>query len=72
MPLMLNYTVNPDVNVNVRVAAYAPTGRYQVGRLANTGKNFWTIEPTIGLIYFGKKTELKPHCFPEWIIILKI
>jgi hypothetical protein len=55
MPLMLNYMVSPDYNVNFRIAAIAPTGSYEVGRLANTGKNFWTIEPTVGFMYFGQK-----------------
>jgi hypothetical protein len=55
MPLMLNYHVNPDVNLNFRVALYAPTGGYEVGRLANAGKNFWTIEPTLAFMYFGTK-----------------
>jgi hypothetical protein len=55
MPLMLNYMVSPDYNVNFRIAAYAPTGSYKVGRLANTGKNFWTIEPTVAFMYFGQK-----------------
>jgi len=53
MPLMLNYNVNSNLNVNFRTGIYAPTGDYQVGRLANTGKNFWTFEPTLGLMYFG-------------------
>jgi len=55
MPLMLNYNLNPDFNVSFRGSAYAPTGSYKVGRLANTGKNYWTIEPVIGLMYFGQK-----------------
>ncbi len=55
MPLMFNYRVNDDVNWNFRIAAYAPTGSYEVGRLANTGKNFWTIEPTIAFMYMGQK-----------------
>lgn len=63
MPLMLNYNVNPDFNVNFRVGLYAPTGSYQVGRLANTGKNFWTIEPTVGLMYFGKKNGIEGSLF---------
>ena len=46
MPLMLNQNISPDFNINYRVGAYAPTGSYEVGRLANTGKNFWTIELT--------------------------
>jgi hypothetical protein len=54
-PLMLNYNVNPDVNVNYRVSLYVPTGSYEVGRLANTGKNFWTVEPTLAFMYLGTK-----------------
>lgn len=55
MPLMLNYKVNPDFNINARLGIYAPTGSYKVGRLANAGKNFWTFEPKIGFMYFGQK-----------------
>jgi hypothetical protein len=53
MPIMLNYNINSNLNVNFRTGIYAPTGDYEVGRLANTGKNFWTFEPTLGLMYFG-------------------
>ena len=63
MPLMLNYNVHPDFNVNFRVGIYAPTGNYEVGRLANTGKNFWTIEPTLGLMYFGQKNGFEASVF---------
>jgi hypothetical protein len=63
MPLMLNYNVDPDFNVNFRVGAFAPTGDYQVGRLANTGKNFWTIEPILGLLYFGQKNGIEASVF---------
>jgi hypothetical protein len=62
MPLMLNYNVNPDFNINFRTAIYAPTGSYKVGRLANTGKNFWTLEPTLAFMYFGQKPAAKPRC----------
>ena len=63
MPLMLNYNVDPDFNVNFRVGAYAPTGNYEVGRLANTGKNFWTIEPVLGLMYFRQKNGIEASAF---------
>jgi hypothetical protein len=63
LPLMLNYNVNPDFNVNFRVGAYAPTGDYKVGRLANTGKNFWTIEPVLGLMYFGQQNGFEASAF---------
>jgi len=55
MPLMLNQKINPDINLNYRIGLYAPTGSYTVGQLANTGKNFWTFEPTAGFIYLGQK-----------------
>ena len=63
MPLMFNYHANDDLNINFRVAAYAPTGDYEVGRLANTGKNFWTIEPTAALIYLGKENGIEASVF---------
>ena len=63
MPIMFNYKVNDDFNINSRVAFYAPTGDYEIGRLANTGKNFWTIEPTIGFMYFGKKNGREASVF---------
>lgn len=63
MPLMFNQKVNPDLNLNYRLAIYAPTGDYEVGRLANTGKNFWTIEPTAALMYFGQKNGIEGSLF---------
>ncbi len=63
MPLMLNYNVSKDFNINGRVGVYAPTGRYEVGRLANTGKNFWTVEPTLGLMYFGQENGIEASLF---------
>ncbi|MBK7973721.1 MAG: transporter [Deltaproteobacteria bacterium] len=62
-PLMLNYTVSPDLSVNFRVSLYAPSGSYEVGRLANTGKNFWTAEPTLALIYFGAENGREVSVF---------
>jgi hypothetical protein len=63
IPLMLNQSFSPDFNINYRLAAYAPTGSYEVGRLANTGKNFWTVEPTVGFIYFGQKNGREASVF---------
>jgi hypothetical protein len=58
-PLMLTYAVSPDFKVDGRLGIYAPTGRYKVGRLANTGKNYWTFEPALGLYYFGKENGIE-------------
>jgi hypothetical protein len=63
IPLMLNYTVDPDFSINFRVAGYAPTGSYEVGRLANAGKNFWSIEPTLAFMYFGQKNGREASLF---------
>ncbi len=63
IPLMLNYSVDPDFNVNFRVVAYAPTGDYEVGRLANTGKNFWSTSPTLALMYLGQKNGREASLF---------
>ncbi len=63
MPAVVNYNVNPDLNINARLGLYAPTGDYEVGRLANTGKNFWSIEPTIGVMYFGQTNGREASLF---------
>lgn len=38
------------------LTVYAPTGDFEVGRLANTGLNYWTFDPTIGFNYNNQKT----------------
>lgn len=63
MPVMLNYRISSNWSANFRLAGYAPTGDYEVGRLANTGKNFWTIEPTLGLMYFGKQNGIEASVY---------
>jgi hypothetical protein len=63
MPLMFNYHVNEDLNVNARLGIYAPTGDYEEGRLANLGKNYWTFEPMLGVLYFGQKTGREASFF---------
>jgi hypothetical protein len=59
MPVMLNQNLSPDFNINYRLGIYVPTGRYEPGRLANTGKNFWTIEPQVGFMSFGQKNGIE-------------
>ena len=63
MPVMLNYALSRDVHLDLRGGIYAPTGSYEVGRLANTGKNFWTFEPTFGFLYFGQKNGIEASVF---------
>ena len=63
MPLMVNYNVNKNLNINARLGFYAPTGSYELGRLVNNGKNFWTAEPTIGIVYFGQENGIEASLF---------
>lgn len=63
MPFMLNYNVNKDLNINTRLGLYAPTGSYELGRFINNGKNFWTIEPTIGIVYFGQTNMIEASLY---------
>ncbi|MGJ8673521.1 SphA family protein [Rubritalea sp.] len=63
MPVLLNQNFNPDFNINYRLGLYVPTGNYEVGRLANTGKNYWTVEPTVGFMYFGQKNGREASVF---------
>jgi hypothetical protein len=63
IPVMFRYKVSPDLNIDSRLTFYAPTGDYEVGQLANTGKNFWTIEPTVSLMYFGQKNGREASLF---------
>jgi hypothetical protein len=63
IPLMLRYKISPDLSFDSRLAFYAPTGSYKLGALANTGKNFWTVEPTFALMYFGQKNGREASVF---------
>lgn len=63
LPLMLNYNVSPALNYNFRVGLYAPSGEYEAGKLANQGKNFWSIEPTAAMIYLNPKTGRELSAF---------
>lgn len=63
IPAMFRYKVKPDLSIDSRLTIYAPTGSYKVGALANTGKNFWTIEPTVALMYFGLKNGREASIF---------
>lgn len=59
-PFMLGWTNGPDLRYDLRLAVYAPTGPYEVGRLANTGRNYWTFEPGCSITWLSTKigTEL--------------
>jgi hypothetical protein len=59
-PFMLGWTNAPDLKYDVRMGVYAPTGPYDVGHLANTGRNYWTFEPSASISWLSTRigTEL--------------
>ena len=40
------------------LSIYAPTGDYSTDNLANTGLNYWTVDPTAGVAYANAETGL--------------
>lgn len=63
LPVMLSHALGSSSQAEFRLGVYAPTGSYEVGQLANTGKNFWTIEPTLGYRYLGQKNGREVSVF---------
>lgn len=55
-PFMLGWTNwAPDLKVDARLGIYMPTGEYEVGQLANVGKNYWTFEPGLMASWLSSK-----------------
>ncbi|NJD32805.1 MAG: hypothetical protein FIB04_13080 [Gammaproteobacteria bacterium] len=61
-PFMVGW-VQGDVKGDVRLGVYLPTGAYDPERLANVGKNFWTIEPMATVSWLSSKTGLEVTAF---------
>jgi len=40
------------------LSIYAPTGDYSTDNLANLGLNYWTADPTLGVVYANAETGL--------------
>ncbi|TAL03387.1 MAG: transporter [Verrucomicrobia bacterium] len=54
-PFMLGWTNGPDLKYDVRLGIYAPSGDYTAGKLANTGRNYWTFEPAVSVSWLSTK-----------------
>jgi hypothetical protein len=54
IPAMLAWKNGPW-QYNAALTVYAPTGDYEVGRLANPGLNYWSFNPWIGASYNNPK-----------------
>jgi len=55
MPAMLAWK-HGSWQLDALLPIYAPTGDYDVGRLANPGLNYWTFDPTVGASYNNETT----------------
>jgi len=63
-PFMLGWTnLVPDLKLDTRLGIYAPTGEYEVGQLANVGKNYWTFEPGIMASWLSSKIGTEVSLF---------
>jgi len=54
IPAMLGWKDGPW-QYNAALTVYAPTGDYEVGRLANPGLNYWSFNPWAGVSYNNPK-----------------
>ena len=57
VPVMLAWK-SDDWQYDFLMPVYAPTGSYEVGRLGNTGLNYWTFDPIVGAAYSNAKSGL--------------
>lgn len=57
VPVMLAWK-SDNWQYDFLMPVYAPTGSYEVGRLGNTGLNYWTFDPVVGVAYSNAKSGL--------------
>jgi hypothetical protein len=55
IPAMLAWKNGPW-QYDLGLTVYVPTGEYEVGRLANPGLNYWSINPLAGVAYNNPET----------------
>ena len=48
---------------NFMFAIHAPTGDYEVGRLANEGLNYWAVNPVVGVAYTNQQAGFNASMF---------
>lgn len=71
LPFMLGWTNACDLKYDVRLAVYAPSGDYEVGQLANVGRNYWTFEPAVSVSWLSTKIGTEATLFAGFDINTK-
>lgn len=62
LPLMLGWKKG-DVSYGATLGVYAPTGEFELGQLANLGKNYWTFEPGLSVSWLSSKIGTEVSLF---------
>lgn len=62
MPVMMAWK-HDSWQYSALLPIYAPTGDYNVGSLANVGRNYWTFDPTFQVSYNNAKTGFNAAVF---------
>lgn len=52
---VLGYHHSDNLHSIAALDIYAPTGRYEKGDLANIGRNYWAVQPVLGVSYVDPK-----------------
>lgn len=60
-PLNLSWNLHNGFFVSVALTTYSPAYHYQVAAVQNTGRNYATIEPGIGISYLANGWNLSAH-----------
>ena len=55
--------IRGDMQYSAGLPIYAPTGIYDKDRIANTGYNYWTVDPTVSVQYFGSTNGFNASLF---------
>jgi len=58
-PLVAGYNFDALSHVSLSLTIFAPTGSYEVGRLANPGLNVWTFTPTVAYTKFWPEAAIE-------------
>lgn len=58
-PVIASYHIDQLRHLSLSLYIYAPTGDYEVGRLANPSLNNWTFSPTVGYTQLFQKGTLE-------------
>ena len=70
-PFILGWTNALDLKYDVRLGIYTPTGPYDVGHLANTGRNYWTFEPGVSVSWLSTKIGTEVSLFAGFDVSTK-